>query len=359
MDFYIILDYLIISAFVSLGVNYMVRNIVKRNELLVDLPDKSRKFHERPTPLTGGIAIFVSLLISGKLYIDINELNEYVPLFSSMVFVASSFIIIVFLIDDIKGISPFFRLIAQSGAAYFVIYSTGVYLESLGNLFGFGEVNLGIYGIPITIFCVVGVMNAFNMIDGINGLCAGSALVMLLFTGIASGFINDSMLVLLIGSMIGFLVFNLKVIGKKRTVFLGDHGSNFIGFTVAWVAIYCSQIETYPINPITILWFIAIPFLDCIGLIIERTLGGKSFATSGRDHIHHKLMQNFSSEVSLFIILIFSSILGLFALVLQNNFNEYISFYGFVLFGFSYYLIFYFRYNRNYSIVNLKTVTID
>ena len=346
MNFNIILDYLILSAFVSLAVNYMARNIARRNELLVDLPDKSRKFHKRPTPLTGGIAIFISLLISGKLYIDINELNEYIPLFSAMLFVASFFIIIVFLIDDIRGIKPAYRLIAQSIAAYFVIYSTGIYLESLGNLFGFGEINLGVYGIPITIFCVVGVMNAFNMIDGINGLCAGSALVMLLFTGIASGFIYDSMLVLLIGSMIGFLAFNLRIVGKKRAVFLGDHGSNFIGFTVAWVAIHCSQMETYSINPITIVWFIAIPFLDCIGLIISRTLKGKSWAAPGRDHIHHKLMQNFSPEASLFIIMLFSTILGVFALVLENNFNEYISFYGFGLFALSYYLIFYFRYRN-------------
>ena len=346
MNFNIILDYLILSAFVSLAVNYMARNIARRNELLVDLPDKSRKFHKRPTPLTGGIAIFISLLISGKLYIDLNELNDFIPLFSSMLFVASFFIIIVFLIDDIKGIKPAYRLIVQCIAAYFVIYSTGVYLESLGNLFGLGEINLGVYGIPITIFCVVGVMNAFNMIDGINGLCAGSALVMLLFTGIASGFIYDSMLVLLIGSMIGFLAFNLRIVGKKRAVFLGDHGSNFIGFTVAWVAIHCSQMETYSINPITIVWFIAIPFLDCIGLIISRTLKGKSWAAPGRDHIHHKLMQNFSPEASLFIIMLFSTILGVFALVLENNFNEYISFYGFGLFALSYYLIFYFRYRN-------------
>ena len=346
MNFNIILDYLILSAFVSLAVNYMARNIARRNELLVDLPDKSRKFHKRPTPLTGGIAIFISLLISGKLYIDLNELNDFIPLFSSMLFVASFFIIIVFLIDDIKGIKPAYRLIVQCIAAYFVIYSTGVYLESLGNLFGLGEINLGVYGIPITIFCVVGVMNAFNMIDGINGLCAGSALVMLMFTGIASGFIYDSMLVLLIGSMIGFLAFNLRIVGKKRAVFLGDHGSNFIGFTVAWVAIHCSQMETYSINPITIVWFIAIPFLDCIGLIISRTLKGKSWAAPGRDHIHHKLMQNFSPEASLFIIMLFSTILGLFALVLENNFNEYISFYGFGLFALSYYLIFYFRYRN-------------
>jgi len=346
MNFNIILDYLILSAFVSLAVNYMARNIARRNELLVDLPDKSRKFHKRPTPLTGGIAIFISLLISGKIYIDLNELNDFIPLFSTMVFVASFFIISIFLIDDIKGIRPAFRLIAQSIAAYFVIYSTGIYLESLGNLFGFGEINLGVYGIPITIFCVVGVMNAFNMIDGINGLCAGSALVMLLFTGFASGFIYDSMLVLMIGSIIGFLVFNLRIVGKKRAVFLGDHGSNFIGFIVAWVAIHCSQMETYTINPITIVWFIAIPFLDCVGLIISRTLKGKSWASPGRDHIHHKLMQNFSPEASLVAIIVFSTILGLVALVLENNFNEYISFYGFGLFALSYYLIFYFRYRN-------------
>ena len=346
MDLHLIIDFLIISILASFAINMILRNVAKNNNLLVDLPDKSRKFHKRPTPLTGGIAIFISLLISGKIYIDLNELNDFIPLFSAIVFVASFFIIMIFLIDDIKGIRPSYRLITQCVAAYFVIYSTGIYLESFGNLFGFGEINIGVYGIPVTIFCVVGVMNAFNMIDGINGLCAGSALVMLLFTGFTSGFIYDSMLVLLIGSIIGFLVFNLRIVGKKRAVFLGDHGSNFIGFTVAWIAIHCSQMETYSINPITIVWFIAIPFLDCIGLIISRTLKGKSWAAPGRDHIHHKLMQNFSPEASLFIIMLFSTVLGFFALILENNFKEHISFYGFGLFALSYYLIFYFRYRN-------------
>ena len=344
MNINILVDYLILSGFASLGINYIIRNIARNYNVLVDLPDKSRKFHKRPTPLTGGIAIFFSLLISGKIYIDINDLNDFIPLFSIMLFVASFFIIIVFLIDDAKGIKPAYRLIAQIAAAYFVIHSTGIYLENLGNLFGFGEIYLGVYGIPITIFCVVGVMNAFNMIDGINGLCAGSALVMMLFTGVASGFIFDSMLVLLIGSMAGFLVFNLRVMGKKRAVFLGDHGSNFIGFLVAWIAIHCSQMGSYSINPMTIVWFIAIPLLDCIGLIISRTLKGLSWAAPGRDHIHHKLMQNFSPEMSLFIILSFSTIMGLFALFLENNFSESTSFYGFGLFALMYYLIFHFKF---------------
>ena len=341
MNINILIDYLIISAVVSLCINLIARNIAKSKNILVDLPDRSRKFHKRPTPLTGGMSIFISLLISAKLYIDFNELNGFIPLFSSMLVLGSFFIIIIFLIDDLKPIRPSYRLIAQALCAYFIINTTGVYLESFGNLLGFGEMHLGSFGIPITIFCVVGIMNAFNMIDGINGLCAGSALVMLLFIGFASGFIFDSMLVLLIGSMFGFLVFNLRIIGKQRAVFLGDHGSNFIGFMVAWIAIYCSQNLIYEISPITAVWFVAIPLLDCIGLIISRSLRGVSWAAPGRDHIHHKLMLHYSPEMSLVIILTFAAVLNFFALFLENNFNEYISFYAFIIFAFSYYLVFY------------------
>ena len=114
-------------------------------------------------------------------------------------------------------------------------------------------------------------MNAFNMLDGINGLCSGCAMLALMLMGFYSGLIYDSMLVLIIGSMIGFVLFNLGVFGRKRGVFLGDSGSNLVGFWVAWVAVYASQSEIYIIEPITILWFVAIPLLDCIGLIYSRT----------------------------------------------------------------------------------------
>lgn len=341
MNINIILDYLIISAMVSLGINLIARNVAKTNNVLVDLPDRNRKFHKRPTPLTGGLSIFISLLISAKLYIDLNELNGFIPLFSLMLVIGSFFILVIFLIDDLISLRPSIRLIAQVLCSYFVIHTSGVYLENLGDLLGFGEIYLGNLGIPVTIFCVVGIMNAFNMIDGINGLCAGSALVMLLFTGFASNFIYDSMLVILIGSMLGFSVFNLGIIGKKRGVFLGDHGSNFIGFVVAWVAIHCSQNEIYNLAPMTTVWFVAIPFLDCIALIISRTLRGISWAAPGRDHIHHKLMQKYSPEMSLLIILFFSSLLNLFGLYLENNFDIYISFYIFLIFSASYYFIFY------------------
>ena len=255
-----------------------------------------------------------------------------------MLILGSFFLILIFLIDDIKPIRPSFRLITQAVCSYFIINTTGVHLESFGNLFGFGEIYLGSFGIPITIFCVVGIMNAFNMIDGINGLCSGSALMMLLFIGFASGFIFDSMLVLLIGSMLGFLVFNLRIIGKQRAVFLGDHGSNFIGFVVAWIAIYCSQNSIYEIAPITTVWFVAIPLLDCIGLIISRTLRGVSWAAPGRDHIHHKLMRNFTPQSTLLLILIITLITGLFGIYIENNTSPSTSLLLFITYGFIYFV---------------------
>ena len=140
--------------------------------------------------------------------------------------------------QDVSSLKPYSRIIIQSLLSIYMIINSGIHLESLGDLFGYGEVNLGIFGIPFTIFCIVGVMNAFNMLDGINGLCAGCAMLALLLVGFYSGLIYDSMLVLIIGSMIGFLIFNLGFLGKKRGVFLGDSGSNLIGFWVAWIAIY-------------------------------------------------------------------------------------------------------------------------
>ena len=339
MELTIILDYIIISIIVSMAINSVLRNYAKKYNFLVDLPDRSRKFHKRPTPLTGGIGILIALLLTGKLYIDLNNLNGYIPDFTFQLMLVSIPLLVLFLIDDLKSLKPRFRILIQCLLAVYMIFSTNIYLVSLGDLFGFGEIRLGIFSIPVTIFCVVGIMNAFNMMDGINGLCAGCAMLTLLFIGFYSGLIYDSMLVLIIGSMIGFLIFNLGFFGKKRGVFLGDSGSNLIGFWVAWSAIYASQSEIYNIQPITMLWFVAIPFLDCIGLIFSRIKKGKSWTAAGRDHIHHKLMKKFSPEGSLLIILIVSLITGTFGIYIENNSSSSISFLLFLTYGTIYYLI--------------------
>ena len=337
MELTIILDYIIISIIASMTINSILRNYAKKYSILVDLPDRSRKFHKRPTPLTGGIGILLALLISGKLYIDLNNLTGYLPEFTFQLMVISIPLLVLFLIDDLKGLRPFYRILVQCSLSAYMIFSTDVHIESLGNLFGFGDVNLGLFGIPFTIFCTVGVMNAFNMMDGINGLCSGCAMLALLLIGFYSGLIYDSMLVLIIGSMIGFLIFNLGFLGKKRGVFLGDSGSNLIGFWVAWIAVYSSQNQIYNVEPITMIWFIAIPLLDCIGLIFSRTKRGKSWSTAGRDHIHHKLMQNFTSRGTLAVILIITFLTGLFGIFIEIIAQSYISTLLFLIYGIVYY----------------------
>ena len=337
MDLNLIIDYLIISIITSLAIHMFLRNQAERYKLFIDIPDKNRKFHNRATPVTGGLSIIITVLISGKLYLDLNNLNGYMPKFSFYLILTSIFIITFFLLDDFKQLRPSIKLIFQSLISLFMILMTDTYLINLGNLFGFGNIELGFLGIPFTIFCVVGVMNAFNMIDGINDLSSGCAMVALLFLGFASGLIYDSMLVLLIGSMLGFLIFNLKIFGTKRAVFLGDHGSNLIGFWVAWAAIYSSQSSYYEIQPMTLVWFIAIPLLDCIGIIFSRYNRGLSFKTPGRDHIHHRLMNKFSAEGTLVIIIIISISLCSFALLIEKFFSSYISLLLFFIFSSIYY----------------------
>ena len=339
MDLTLILDYIIISIIASMTINSILRNYAKKYKVLVDLPDRSRKFHKRPTPLTGGLGILLALLVSGKLYIDLNNLTGYLPEFTFQLMVISVPLLILFLIDDLRGLKPLIRIIIQCALSGYMIFSTGVYLESLGNLFGFGNINLGLFGIPFTLFCVVGVMNAFNMMDGINGLCSGCAMLALILIGFSSGLIYDSMLVLIIGSTIGFVIFNLGFLGKKRVVFLGDSGSNLIGFWVAWIAVYASQNQNYFIEPITMLWFISIPLLDCIGLIFSRIKKGLSWSTAGRDHIHHKLMKRFTARQTLIIILAITFFTGLFGIFIEIIASSVVSTILFLTYAIMYYVL--------------------
>ena len=147
------------------------------------------------------------------------------------------------------------------------------------------------------------------------------------------------MLVLIIGSTLGFVIFNLGFLGKKRGVFLGDSGSNLIGFWVAWIAVYASQNQNYFIEPITMLWFISIPLLDCVGLIFSRIKKGLSWSTAGRDHIHHKLMKKFTSRQTLIIILAITFITGLFGIFIEIIASSVVSSILFLTYAIMYYVL--------------------
>ena len=355
MGINLIINFLIISIIASFAINLILRNLAKRNQILIDIPDRSRKFHKRATPLTGGLGILLTTLIIGKLYHDLNGPAADIPSFTFYMMVSSMILVILFLYDDFKGLNAKLRMFFQAAISLFFIISTDTYISNLGNLFGTGDIELGLLSIPFTVFCVVGIMNAFNMIDGINGLCSGCAIVALLFIGFSSGVIYNSSLIILIGSIIGFLIFNLGLIGKKRSVFLGDHGSNLIGFWVAWLAIAPSQNPLREIEAMSMVWFVAIPLLDCIGLIFSRFSRGISWATPGRDHIHHKLMHRFSPEGALLVIILSSVLLCAFGLILERFFPPVISLMLFIVFSFTYFF-FSFYYKKNGKLTGISNV---
>jgi UDP-GlcNAc:undecaprenyl-phosphate/decaprenyl-phosphate GlcNAc-1-phosphate transferase len=111
------------------------------------------------------------------------------------------------------------------------------------------------------------------------------------------------------GSIIGFLFYNLGFLGNRRRVFLGDNGSTFLGFLVAWTCINYSQSEIQLIDPVTCLWIIAVPLWDCLGVMIGRSINGVFPFSPGRDHIHHKLQEYTKSSHKTLAILLSSGIL--------------------------------------------------
>ena len=173
---------------------------------LVDQPS-ARKRHAGIVPLTGGVAIFMAVLVA-SVATDVWMKNN--PLF----FTASAFVVLLGMLDDRFDLSAKGRLMCQFGVAAIMAWSAQNYITSLGNIFGTGEVFLDLGGYFFTIICVVGVINAFNMIDGIDGLAGGMSLVILLtvagfliFTGNGASIMEP---LIIVAAIVPFLAFNLS-----------------------------------------------------------------------------------------------------------------------------------------------------
>jgi UDP-GlcNAc:undecaprenyl-phosphate GlcNAc-1-phosphate transferase len=243
--------------------------------------------------------------------------------------------------DDLYGISAGKRILIQSMATLSLIFLGEVYIENLNvSLLGI-NLNLGFWGIPFTVFAVVGIINAFNMIDGINGLCAGFAIIALGALQVVSGFdVANYSLVIAMGSIIGFLFYNLGFLGIKRRVFLGDNGSTFLGFFVAWTCINYSQSTNELIKPVTCLWIVAIPLLDCLGVMTGRIVKGILPFSPGRDHIHHKLqlLTKSSSRTLIGLLLLGLLLAGLGIMLDKSYLSSEISLMLFIAFAMTYYI---------------------
>ncbi|MEW9799713.1 UDP-N-acetylglucosamine--undecaprenyl-phosphate N-acetylglucosaminephosphotransferase [Alteromonas sp. CYL-A6] len=296
---------------------------------LVDQPSV-RKRHNGIVPLTGGVAIFMAVLVA-SVATDVWMKNN--PLF----FTASAFIVLLGMLDDRFELSAKGRLLCQFGVASIMAWSAQNYITSLGDIFGTGALYLDLSGYFFTIVCVVGVINAFNMIDGIDGLAGGMSLIVLLTVVgflVASG--NGAAIMeplIIVAAIVPFLAFNLSWKGfKGNKIFMGDAGSMFVGLTIVWLLVDHTQGATAAFRPITAVWLIGLPLMDMAAIMYRRARKGQSVLRPDRKHLHNIFMRaGLTSRQSLLAILCMGAcycLVGVLGEVYQVP--ESVMFYGFL-----------------------------
>lgn len=297
---------------------------------LVDIPS-GRKNHIGEIPLTGGLAMFMAVLVTMVFHGTLG--GVYAAMFPAL-----TLLVVIGACDDRFDLSAGSRFVAQAVAALLMVYAGKVALFDLGNIFGGGALHLGAWSVPFTVFCVIGVVNAINMLDGVDGLAGGLVLAVLLVFGFMAwlgGHQNQAtLLFVLAGAVAGFSAFNMRSPWRTRAaVFMGDSGSMMLGFVVAWFAIDLSQQSAKSFAPITAVWILALPILDTVSLMLRRILKGRSPFSPGHDHLHHIFLRaGFSVPQTVMLIVSLSSVLALAGIAAGYlGVPEYLMFYGFLL----------------------------
>ena len=255
---------------------------------LVDIPT-DRKQHVGHIPLIGGLSIYVGVLVAILAVYPLHDKLFYLLASASLILVAG-------LVDDLRQLGVWVRILIQTIACVIMIKGAGVCVESLGDLFGMGVIHLGQWGIPLTIFAVIGLVNAINMSDGIDGLTGSLALVAIIgvfvFESVSGNYRLFDFLLVMAAALVPYLLTNLSIISDRK-IFLGDAGSMFIGFILAWMLIELSQGGPAGVNkamqPVNVLWCVALPVIDTLVVIIKRLKAGRSPFHADRAHFHHML----------------------------------------------------------------------
>ncbi|TCS71923.1 UDP-GlcNAc:undecaprenyl-phosphate GlcNAc-1-phosphate transferase [Sulfuritortus calidifontis] len=293
----------------------LLARFAKRLSLL-DTPH-GHKQHKQQTPVVGGIALALGFFISAGI-------GGYWPAVSPAFWLASAMLLATGVLDDMREFGSRPKFIIQIAGALMMVYWAGGLLTDLGDLFGFGYVQLGWAAVPFTVFGVIGVINAINMIDGIDGLAGALGLASLLgFAVIAqsAGLAGQAELILLLAAtLVVFLGFNLRTPWRSQAaIFLGNAGSLFLGFVLAWYAVTFASPSTGLMQPVTALWLLAIPLFDAVRMTGKRLCRGRNPFAADREHLHHLLM-GLGMPVSRVVPLVLVVHCGFIALGLANEF---------------------------------------
>ena len=297
----------------------------------VDVPKDERRMHMNSMPKLGGLAVIAGFLISIIYLLFVVTIEKSIDIFGPEnyfnklvgVFFGIIIITITGVIDDVKTLKPYQNLFGQILAAV-VVVAFGVQIDTI-NAPLVNQIGLSTeLSVILTIIWIVGITNAINLMDGLDGLSSGITLIscislLIIFALNGSPMIAILVISSLIGALVGFLPYNFA----PAKTFIGDTGSNFLGFMLAIVSIL-GMAKTYTIAVIVLpMLVLGLPILDIVWAILRRIIKGKSIKAifkADNEHVHHKLVKRgFSQKQAVLILYGASAIFGIFAIILFDS----------------------------------------
>ena len=297
----------------------------------VDVPKDERRMHKRAMPKFGGPAVILGFLVSVIYLLIVMSMEGTISLFGTEnyamqllgMFLGIIIISITCIIDDIKTIKPIVKLAGQVLAAI-VAVAFGVRIDSVDFWFISTSELSEIISAIVTVVWIVGVTNAINLIDGLDGLASGISVIsaislLVIFVLNGSPTIAIILITALAGALVGFLPFNFS----PAKTFIGDTGSNFLGYAISIIAIL-GVAKTYTVAVIILpLIVLGLPLFDTIWAIIRRLIKGKSIKAifkADKGHLHHRIVaKGFSQKQAVLILYGISATFGIFAVILLDS----------------------------------------
>lgn len=330
---------LILSLLTTIVLMPLILRLAVKYELY-DVPDE-RRVHVKPIPRIGGIAMSIGVFIS---------LLLYGPLDTTMrAYLAGAVnIVVISLYDDLKGLDFKVKFAAQIAAAIIAVAYGGVRVANLGDLLPAGMVLNEWIAVFLTIVTIVGVTNAINLADGLDGLAGGICLLCFICIGYLAYLEENANIVIaataLSGVIFGFLRFNTH----PAVLFMGDTGSQLLGFSAGFLSLSLTQGQTAfsPLLPLIILGF---PILDTVMVMSERIAGGRSPFVADKNHFHHKLMRiGFFQTEAVFLIYIIQAFMVVSAYLLRYH-SEWLILGLYLVFSSVIVTVFYLACNRDWK----------
>ena len=299
--------FIAISTILSFILTPLIRKIAIATKI-ISIPKDERNIHKKPIPLLGGLAIYISFMLLIILKPGMLSHQE------NGILIGATIIIIGGVIDDAIDLRPWQKLLFQVAATLSLIYY-GVTITILTNPFG-SYISIGLLYIPFTLIWIIGVTNAFNLIDGLDGLAAGIALISCVTIFVIAIMTNRNEVAvftaILSGAILGFLPYNFN----PASIFLGDTGSQLLGFLLAAISIE-GTIKSAAAFAIAVpILALGLPIYDTIFAMIRRKINGKPIMQADRGHLHHRLLDmGLTQRQAVIIMYLISAVLGGIAII--------------------------------------------